>query len=232
MNYLDNVNKKILSYFNNLFPKKKFEQSLLISTILLLLLSLVIHYHIYQMDRTRERLLKNKTDNISDKTYEISDKTYEIIDKLDALEINCPACPENKCPECKCPEQKEQKCPDCNCPPAPKCPRPRDIAKENANKNANKNTNANKNKNTNANKNTHVNKNTNATKDKKENLDSIESSNNLFSDFYSVFVPTNSDEPIIRVNKNNVEDENKKLNEKIDQIEGFEAIPGYGVVGR
>ena len=60
MEYLVKMNEKLLK----VFTKKKIEYSLLISTILLSLLSLVIHYHIYQMDVSREKKLKSKTDLI------------------------------------------------------------------------------------------------------------------------------------------------------------------------
>ena len=68
MKYLVKMNDKLLKAFSSFFPKKKFEQSLLISTILLSLLSLVIHYHIHQMDVSREERLKSKTDLIREKT--------------------------------------------------------------------------------------------------------------------------------------------------------------------
>ena len=198
MEYLVKMNEKLLKVFPRSFPKIKMEQTLLLVTILISLVTLLIHNHIYQLDVSRENIMKSKTDLIREKTIEMNNK-------LDSLELNCPenpacpvcpSCPE--CPSCNCPEEKEKVCPDCNCPTCPTAPV--------------------------------VQKDTGATVTgatvtgasgakpfrETDGVDSLENSNNLFSNFYSLFSKDKEgDVPIvnsINSNKNTNNNSNKNTN--------------------
>ena len=117
MNFVKNLSNIFGKNFDFKFSKKKINDSLILTIILLLMLSMVMHYFIHKNNLSRERILKDVTDTIREKLFEVNDK----IDNLDLSCPECPSCP--KCPEqaaCNCPQQKE--CPSCTCPEQKDCP--------------------------------------------------------------------------------------------------------------
>ena len=219
MEYLVKMNEKLLKVFPRSFPKIKMEQRLIVVTILISLVTLVIHHHIYQLEESRGDIMKSKTDLIREKTIEMNDK-------LDSLELNCPenpACPVCPscpvCPACNCPEEKEKVCPDCNCPTCPTGP----VVQKGTGPvvpTVQKGTG------------------TGASGAKPfretDGVDSLENSNNLFSNFYSLFSKDEEgDVPIVNTNKNsNNSNHNSNKNSNIleGEMDGFEKVPGYAIV--
>ena len=253
MEYLVKMNEKLLKVLPRSFPKIKMEQTLILVTILISLVTLLIHNHIYQLDVSRGNIMKSKTDLIREKTIEMNNK-------LDSLELNCPenpacpvcpSCPE--CPACNCPEEKEKVCPDCNCPTCPTVPV------------VQKDTGATVQKDTGTTVPT-VQKDTgNGASGAKpfretDGVDSLENSNNLFSNFYSLFSKDEEgDVPIVNTNNsnkntnnnsnkntnnnsnkntnnnsnkntNNSNNSNKNSNILEGEMDGFEKVPGYAIV--
>jgi hypothetical protein len=228
MEYLVKMNEKLLKVFPRSFPKIKMEQTLIVVTILISLVTLVIHHHIYQLEESRGDIIKSKTDLIREKTIEMNDK-------LDSLELNCPenpACPVCPscpvCPACNCPEEKEKVCPDCNCPTCPTGPVVPVVQKDTGPvvPTVQKGTG------------------TGASGAKPfretDGVDSIENSNNLFSNFYSLFNKgEEGDVPIVNTNKNsnknsntskNSNNSNKNSNILEGEMGGFENVPGYAII--
>jgi hypothetical protein len=230
MEYLVKMNEKLLKVFPRSFPKIKMEQTLILVTILISLVTLLIHNHIYQLDVSRGNIMKSKTDLIREKTIEMNNK-------LDSLELNCPenpacpvcpSCPE--CPSCNCPEEKEKVCPDCNCPTCPTAP----VVQKDTDATVQKDTGATVQKDTG-----------NGASGAKpfretDGVDSLENSNNLFSNFYSLFSKDEEgDVPIVNTNnsnKNTNNNSNKNTNNSNNrnilegEMDGFEKVPGYAIV--
>jgi hypothetical protein len=117
--------------------------------------------------------------------------------------LNCPEIPACTCPVCPtCIFPEETKCPDCNCPQPEKCPQCKaevpDVPK------------------------------VPDVKEKPyretEEVDTLESSNNLFSNFYAFFSKdADGDLPVI--SHGNTKSEEVGLG-----MDGFEAVPGHAAV--
>jgi hypothetical protein len=153
MKSISKISKKLVKKINVNFSKV--DTSFLIISLILFSLSILIHYNIYNLNKSRDTILKNKSDIITDKTIEIetntitlNEKANDIKLKLDTME-KCPdppACPQS--PPCNCPTCPACNCPDKQCPECPTCPTcPTNNPNKNATNNPNKNATDNPNKN-------------------------------------------------------------------------------------
>ena len=213
MEYLVKMNEKLFKIVREILPKKRNEQFLLISTLIVLMLSLGIHYHNIIIIERGENQMKNKTDLITEKTISMDDK-------IDSLELNCPEIPSCNCPACPA-------CPSCNCPEVaekkcPTCPTFKQNNKEEREEEGEKEEEKEDVK--------------DATPlSETDGVDSMEKSNNIFSNFYSIF--NNDDEEgdsIIQNNSNsnnsNSSNSSNSNSNKPGEIDGFEKVPGYAII--
>ena len=160
----------------------------------------------------------------------IREKTFEITDKLNSLELKCPETPACNCPQCPtCPV-----CPACNCSEEKKCPEEKAVTLPKVQIDT-------------------VDKG-NGKQFLETGVDSLENSNNMFSNFYSFFNNEGGGDPsIINVTANKATNANKESNANTassantasnankatkatkantigGELDGFEKVPGYAVI--
>ena len=84
MKSISKISRKLSKALN----LRNMDTSLLFTTLLLFILSLLIHYRIYIMNSDRDETILYQNDTITDRAIDIDEKTNKISENTDEIKVN------------------------------------------------------------------------------------------------------------------------------------------------